>query len=83
MTLLRIRVSTHPGKVFFEVLRCQVTRFQLIAGSTLQWLQVYLFEHRQSKRTMSGFGLQRSFGRNILELLLYYLMPNKCKILKI
>ena len=32
--------------------------------------------------TMFGFGLQRSFGRNILELLVYYLMPNKCKNLK-
>ena len=39
--------------------------------------------HRLAKRTMCGFGLQRSFGRNILELLLYYLMPTKCKILKI
>ena len=39
--------------------------------------------HRQPKRTMFGFGLQRSFGRNILELLVYYLMPNKCKNLKI
>ena len=38
--------------------------------------------HRQPKRTMCGFGLQRSFGRNILELLVYYLMPNKCKNLK-
>ena len=33
-------------------------------------------------RTMCGFGLQRSFGRSILELLGYYLMPNKCKNLK-
>ena len=31
---------------------------------------------------MFGLGLQRSFGRNILELLVYYLMPNKCKTLK-
>ena len=38
--------------------------------------------HRQPKRTICGFGLQRSFGRNILELLVYYLMPNKCKNLK-
>ena len=36
-------------------------------------------KHRQPKRTICGFGLQRSFGRNILELLVYYLMPNKCK----
>ena len=38
-----------------------------------------LWYHRQPKRSMCGFGLQRSFGRNILELLVYYLMPNKCK----
>ena len=37
---------------------------------------------RQPKRTMCGFGLQRSFGRNILELLVYYLMLNKRKNLK-
>ena len=29
-----------------------------------------------------GFWRQRSFGRDILELLVYYLMPNKCKHLK-
>ena len=34
-------------------------------------------EHRQPKRTMCRFGLQRSFGLNILDLLVYYLMPNK------
>ena len=38
--------------------------------------------HRQPKHTMCGLGLQRSFGRNILEILVYYLMPNKCKNLK-
>ena len=37
------------------------------------------WKHRQPKRTICGFGLQRSFGRNILGLLTYYLMPNKCK----
>ena len=26
-------------------------------------------EHRQPKRTMSGFGLQRSFGRNTLQII--------------
>ena len=38
--------------------------------------------HRQPKRTMCRSRLQRSFGRNILELLVHYLMPNKCKNLK-
>ena len=42
----------------------------------------YVCYHRQPKRTICGFGLQRSFGRNMLELLVYYLMPNKCKNLK-
>ena len=41
--------------------------------------RVSSWKHRQPKRTICGFGLQRSFGRNILELLVYYLMPNKCK----
>ena len=53
---------------------------------TVQWLAHTLHKivtfHRQPKRTICGFGLQRSFGRNILELLVYYLMPNKCKNLK-
>ena len=48
-----------------------------------QWkFFLYNTSHRQPKRTLCGFGLQRSFGRNILELLVYYLMPNKCKNLK-
>ena len=46
------------------------------------FIVVFYYYHRQPKRTMCGFGLQRSFGRNILELLVYYLMPNKCKNLK-
>ena len=36
-------------------------------------LKVFFLQHRQPKRNMCGFGLQRSFGRNILELLVYYL----------
>ena len=38
MTVLRAQVSTHRGDVFSEVLRRQVTSFQLIAGSTLSGL---------------------------------------------
>ena len=38
--------------------------------------------HRQPKRTICEFGLRRSFGRNILELLVYYLMLKKRKNLK-
>ena len=43
---------------------------------------ILVFNHRKPKRTICGFGLQRSFGWNILELLVYYLMPKKCKNLK-
>ena len=45
-------------------------------------IHVFPSSHRQPKRTRCQFGLQRLFGRNILELLVYYLMPNKCKNLK-
>ena len=48
----------------------------------VKWSSKCLSFHRQPKRTMCGFGLQRSFGRNILELLVYYLMLNKRKHLK-
>ena len=47
------------------------------------WLLRDPCSHRQPKRTKCGLGLHRSFGRNILELLVYYLMPNiNSKILK-
>ena len=48
----------------------------------LPFVTQYHPAHRQPKRTMCGFRLQRSFGRNILELLVYYLMLNKRKNLK-
>ena len=34
MAISQAQESTHQGYVFFEVLRWQVTSFQLIAGST-------------------------------------------------
>ena len=33
LTVSRAQVSTHRGRVFFEVIRWQVTSFQMIAGS--------------------------------------------------
>ena len=33
LTVSRAQVSTHQGRVFFEVIRWQCTRFQMIAGS--------------------------------------------------
>ena len=35
LTVLRGQVSTHPGRVFFDVIRWHVTGFQMIAGSSL------------------------------------------------
>ena len=35
LTVSRAQVSTHRGRVFFEVIRWQVTSFQMIAGSSL------------------------------------------------
>ena len=35
LTVSRAQVSTHRGQVFFEVIRWQVTSFQMIAGSSL------------------------------------------------
>ena len=39
LTVTRAQVSTHRGRVFFEVIRWQVTRFQMIAGSRLLFLK--------------------------------------------
>ena len=38
LTVSRAQVSTHRGQVFFEVIRWQVTSFQMIAGSSLIFL---------------------------------------------
>ena len=38
LTVSRAQVSTHRGQVFFEVIRWQVTSFQMIAGSSLFFL---------------------------------------------
>ena len=38
LTVSRAQVWTHRGQVFFEVIRWQVTSFQMIAGSSLIFL---------------------------------------------
>ena len=35
LTVSRAQVSTHRGQLFFEVIRWQVTSFQVMAGSSL------------------------------------------------
>ena len=39
LTVSRAQVSTHRGRVFFEVIRWKFTRFQMIAGSRLLFLK--------------------------------------------
>ena len=39
LTVSRAQVLTHRGQVFFEVIRWQVTSFQMIAGSSLIFLK--------------------------------------------
>ena len=41
MTVSRAQVSTHLVRVFFKVIRWQVTMFQMIAGSSLIFLNSY------------------------------------------
>ena len=41
LTVSRAQVSTHRGRVFFEVIRWQVTSFQMIAGSSLFFKNLY------------------------------------------
>ena len=62
-----------------------ISKSEVLIPYTLS-IEIFLLlneQQRQPKRTMCGFGLQSLFGRNILELLVYYLMPNNAKILKI
>ena len=42
LTVSRAQVSTHPGRVFFEVIRWQVTSFQMIAGSFFKIYMKYV-----------------------------------------
>ena len=55
---LFVKLGTLPGNVFFEVLRCQVTSFQLITGR----LQVNLFEVNY-KFTYGSVALHVSLGK--------------------
>ena len=42
MTVLRPQVSTHRGRVVFEVIRWQITSFNMIAGSSLFFPMIHL-----------------------------------------
>ena len=42
LTVSRAQVSTHRGRVFFEVICWQVASFQMIASSSLFFLKIYM-----------------------------------------
>ena len=42
LTVSWAQVSTYQGRVFFEVIRLQFTRFQMIAGSCLHFFKIYI-----------------------------------------
>ena len=62
LTVFRAQVSTHLGQVFFEVIRWQVTSFQMIAGSSL-----IFFKFRWNMSCISAaqlkFWFQTDLGR--------------------
>ena len=42
LAISQAQVSTHWGRVFFEVIRWQVTSFQRVAGSSLFFLKIHM-----------------------------------------
>ena len=62
----RAQVSTHRGQVFFEVIRWQVTSFQMIAGSSLIFLihmKYVVFMCRTIKILISNWPRTRKFSQ--------------------
>ena len=66
LTVSRAKVSTHRGQVFFEVIRRQVTSFQMIAGSSLIFLihmKYVVFMCRTIKILISNWPRTRKFSQ--------------------
>ena len=67
LTVSRAKVSTHRSQVFFEVIRWQVTSFQVIAGSSLIFLKIHLkyvvFMCRTIKILISNWPRTRKFSQ--------------------
>ena len=66
LTVSRAQVSTHRGQVFFEVIRWQVTSFQMIAGSSLIFLihmKYVVFMCRTIKILISNWPRTRKFSQ--------------------
>ena len=77
MTVSRAQVSTHRGRVFFEVIRWQVTSFQMIAGSSLIFfimqMKYVLLQLKSWFQTDLGSENSASFYRQGRRLLLTFL----------
>ena len=85
------QISPVHTRLFVAAMCRRNMLLQLVAGPVhTEWSVAATFccnlspplSPQTAKRTMYGFGLQRWFGGNILEVSVYYLMPNKCKNLK-
>ena len=77
MTVSRAQVLTHRGRVFFEVIRWQVTSFQMIAGSSLIFfimqMKYVLLQLKSWFQTDLGSENSASFYRQGRRLLLTFL----------
>ena len=62
LTVSRAQVSTHRGQVFFEVIRWQVTSFQVIAGSSSFFLK-FLWNMLCLCSTQLKFWFKTDLGR--------------------
>ena len=66
LTVSRAQVSAYRGQVFFEVIRWQVTGFQVIAGSSLIFLihmKYVVFMFRTIKILISNWPRTRKFSQ--------------------
>ena len=62
LTVSRAQVSTHRGQVFFEFIRWKVTRFQMIAGSSLIFLK-FTWNMSSISASQLKFWFQIDLGR--------------------
>ena len=62
LTVTRAQMSTHRGQVFFEVIRWQVTCFQMIAGSSLIFLK-FIWNMSWISAAKLKFWFQTDLGR--------------------
>ena len=67
LTVSRAQVSTHRSQAFFEVIRWQVTSFQVIAGSSLIFFKIHLkyvvFMCRRIKILISNWSRTLKFSQ--------------------